>query len=89
MSNKPAPAPVAAPKWGDAFENPDNVGQSEYRALVELLADANEIDNVAGEVDPDTEITREQRDHMLCMLDESIDHAKAMKKRLRGLKFPR
>lgn len=77
-----------APCWRDVFADPDTVGQSEYRALVELLADGTNTPNIGGEVDPDTTLTRESRDHMLSMLAETVAQAKELSKTLRAL-YPR
>ncbi len=77
-----------SPRWNDNFVPADRVGNSEYRALVELLADANDIGHVAGEdIADDAVILEDHRDHMVGMLDEVISYAKAMKRTLGRLQY--
>ena len=75
------------PLWRDILDNPDNVGPSEYRAIAELLLDANNIGNLGGEVVDDVGVTKEDRDHSISILDELIDRAKSIKKDLKNLRF--
>jgi hypothetical protein len=61
------------PRWEDVLSDPDKVGQSEYRAIHDLLADATMLS-------ADATISRKRRDHMLAVLEEleywtSITHA--------------
>lgn len=69
-------------KLKDVFDDPDYVGSSEYRALVELLLDANDISNIGGEFDPEVKLPIKTVKHMIGMLDEVISHAKTIRSAL-------
>ena len=62
-------------KWDDLFQDPAIVGSSEYRALAELCADATDIPNIGGEVDPDRPLEPQQVEHMRSVLQETIERA--------------
>lgn len=52
-------------KWGDLFQDPDMVGQTEYLAIHDAIADA-----VLGtEPDPETELGGPELQHIATMLD--------------------
>ena len=76
------------PRWADNFRDADEVGSSEYHALIELLANAVRIENVGGDgIDEAATISEDARDHMLGMLDEVISHARVMKRSLKRLQY--
>lgn len=58
----------------DLFDqHPDHVGQSEYRAIVEAIADALEVSDAAGEPDMDAPLTDEDLAHAIGCLEEFRD----------------
>ena len=61
-------------KIEDLFVNPDIIGSSEYRAIYDCIADATSDYTAA-----------EHGDVAKAMLNEFIDQAKAMKKRLKKM----
>jgi hypothetical protein len=86
----PAPTTTTAPKlplWLDVFSDPDIVGSSEYRAMIELLLDANDVRNIGGEIPPNARITKQMRDHSIGVLSELVDRATEAKKDLNKLQF--
>lgn len=71
--SKPNP-PRTRVKFEELFVNPDLIGSSEYRTIYDCIADATH------DYDP-----AEHGAVAKSMLNEFIDHAKAMKKRLKKM----
>lgn len=51
------------------------VGSSEYATICELCANVADIDNICGEVSPDTPLDEEAIDQMKSALGELIQYA--------------
>lgn len=61
--------------WHEGLDDPDNIGQSEYRCIHELLGDIVESTDTASEA--------ENFKHMDAVLDEVIGWAKKLKGELK------
>ena len=65
-------------KWKDIFYHPDQVGESEYRAIHECVASAiKETD----EPDPESELSIDDRENIKAILDSFHDWADALLKK--------
>lgn len=78
-------------KWGDIFEDPDNVGATEYAAVHDGIAGSSAIGDLGfgEEMDPEAEMNDEQLDMIGAMLDEFMAHASTAKKKLAQLREER
>ena len=68
-------------KWSDVFPNPNDVGQSEYRAIHDVVAMGLDIDPDAG-YPGDLEISAEARPHVCGMLVEILNWSEGLLERL-------
>lgn len=65
-------------KWREVFADPDNVGESSYRAIHNAAAMAAEVGNVFGDYpEPDCEITGEALGILIAELDSLREWAEA------------
>ena len=65
-------------KWKDIFYKPDQVSESEYRAIHDCVANAiKETD----EPDPESEVSLDDKANILAMLDTFRDWANALMKK--------
>lgn len=70
---------------GDLFPDPDNIGESEYRSIYEL------IDGVLADMDDEEESYSDEQKlaHVSAILNAFIDSAESMKRRLKQFKQQR
>lgn len=71
-------------RFRDVFESsPDEVGQSEYRAIAEAIADALGASDAAGEPDMDARLDDGALDHAIGCLNEFRDWSEKLLARAR------
>jgi len=78
---------MSKPKWGDVFQALDMVGQSEYNAIHDLLADVAELGSISSGPDPDDLITEVSRDSMLASIDELEAWCHVLRLKLKKLDY--